>query len=82
MNRSDPSAQERETALDGAIDEVMLFNRALGEAEIKQVYSSAKPKFTKQQVERRLKELKELLDRGLILKEFYDRKVRECEAGD
>ena len=82
MNRSDPSAQEKEAALDGALDEVLLFSRALGEAEIKQVMASARPKFTRQQVERRLRELKDLLDRGLILKEFYDRKVRECEAGD
>lgn len=40
----------------------------------------SKPKFTKEQVNRRLAELKELLDRGLILREFYDRKVKECEA--
>jgi len=80
MNRSAPSAQEKETSLDGALDEVMLFSRALGEAEIKQVMASARPKFTKQQVERRLKELKDLLDRGLILKDFYDRKVQECEV--
>ena len=39
-----------------------------------------KPMFTKQQVERRLRELKGLYDRGLLTKEFYDRKVKECEV--
>jgi len=33
-------------------------------------------------VERRLKELKDLLSRGLILQDFYDRKVQECEVVD
>lgn len=79
-SRSAPSAREKETPLDGAIDEVTLFSRALDAAEIKRLISSAKPKFTKQQVERRLKELKDLLDRGLILQDFYDRKVEECEV--
>lgn len=39
-----------------------------------------KPTFTKQQVERRLRELKGLYDRGLLTQAFYDRKVKECEA--
>lgn len=41
----------------------------------------AKPTFTRKQVERRLRMLQELRDRGLILQPFYERKVRECEAG-
>lgn len=43
--------------------------------------AAAKPKFTKQQVERRLRELKDFLDKGLIKQDFYDRKVKECETG-
>jgi len=82
VNRSAPSTQARETSLDGAIDEVTIFNRALSEVEVKRLQSSVKPKFTKQQVERRLKELKDLLSRGLILQDFYDRKVQECEVVD
>jgi len=35
--------------------------------------------FTKEQVARRLKELKDLLDRGLITQSFYERKVEECK---
>ena len=80
LNRSAPSTQARETSFDGAIDEVTIFNRALDESEIKRLLSSVKPKFTKQQVERRVKELKDLLSRGLILQDFYDRKVQECEV--
>ena len=80
MNRSSPSGQEKEISFEGAMDEVTVFNRALDEAEIKRVLSAVKTKFSKQQVARRLTELKELLDRGLILQDFYDRKVQECEV--
>jgi hypothetical protein len=40
----------------------------------------AKPKFTKQQVVGRLRQLKILFEDGLLTDEFYDRKVAECEA--
>jgi len=80
MNSSNPVPGEKSPAFEGMIDEVMLFNHALSDAEVKAVIASAKPKFTKDQVARRLIELKELLDRGLILKDFYDRKVKECEV--
>lgn len=43
---------------------------------------AAKPKFTKQQVASRLRQLKDLYERGLLTKEFYDRKVEECQPGD
>jgi len=80
MNRSTPSGQEKEVSFEGAMDEVLVFNRALDETEIKRLLSAVKPKFTKQQVARRLVELKDLLNRGLILQDFYDRKVQECEV--
>ena len=80
MNRSNPTAKEKDVALDGALDEVVLFGRALSADEIKSVGNAAKPKFTKSQVARRLAELNELRDRGLILQDFYERKVQECEV--
>ena len=58
----------------------MIFNHALTEAEVGAVFASVKPKFTRDQVARRLADLKGLLDRGLILQDFYDRKVKECEV--
>jgi hypothetical protein len=79
MNRSNPAPEEEGRSFDGAIDEVMIFNHALSAAEIQAVIASVKPKFTKGQVTRRLTELKELHDRGLLTKDFYDRKVKECE---
>jgi hypothetical protein len=42
--------------------------------------AAAKPKFTKQQVAGRLRQLKLLFDEGLLTDEFYARKVAECEA--
>jgi len=80
MNRAEPKHREKEAGFEGVLDEVMLFNRALTEAELKDVIAATRPTFTKWQVERRLKELKDLLDRGLILQDFYDRKVKECEV--
>lgn len=80
MNKSNPAPQDKSKAFNGAIDELMVFNHALTEAEVKVVLASMKPKFTKEQVGRRLAELKELMDRGLILQDFYDRKVKECEV--
>jgi hypothetical protein len=80
MHRSAPSSQDKEVSFEGLLDEVVIFNRALDEAEIKRLRSSAKPKFTKWQVERRIKELNDLLARGLILQDFYDRKMEECEV--
>jgi hypothetical protein len=40
-----------------------------------------KPKFTKQQVSRRVRELKLLYEEGLLTDGFYDTKITECEAG-
>jgi hypothetical protein len=38
------------------------------------------PKFTKQQVAGRLRQLKLLFEEGLLTDDFYDQKVTECEA--
>ena len=39
-----------------------------------------KPKFTKSQIESRLKQLKSIYQEGLFTDSFYDAKVTECEA--
>jgi hypothetical protein len=39
-----------------------------------------KPKFTKQQVESRLRQLRILYEDWLLTDEFYLRKIAECEA--
>lgn len=80
MNRSNPTAKDKEAAFEGALDEVLVFNRALTDAEVRDAIAATKPKFTKQQVERRLRELEDLRARGLILQDFYERKVKECEV--
>jgi hypothetical protein len=82
MNRSQPSSKNKEAAFEGLLDEVLVFNRALGEAEVRDALSATRPRFTKRQVEQRLRELKGLYERGLLTKEFYDRKVEECEVSE
>jgi hypothetical protein len=42
---------------------------------------AAKPKFTKQQITGRLRQLKLLYEEGLLSDPFYDEKVSECEEG-
>ena len=44
------------------------------------VASAAKPKFTKQQIIGRLKQLKLLFEEGLLTESFYCERVAECEA--
>ena len=80
LNRFNPTPAEKGMSFEGTLDEFMIFNHALTEAEVKMIIASTKPKYTKEQVSRRLSELKELLDRGLILPDFYNRKVKECEV--
>lgn len=72
-------------SFEGTLDEVMVFNRALSADEIKAMVlavdpAAGKPKFTKQQIAGRLRQLKLLHDEGLLTDDFYNRKVAECEA--
>lgn len=86
MNKTNSKEQEREQrSFDGALDEIMIFNRALTSDEIKGLIGAAdpalgKPKFTQKQVAGRLRELKRLYDEGLLTEKFYNKKVAECEA--
>lgn len=90
LNRYNPTQQEQDNVFDGALDEVAIFNRVLTAEEIKALVpvvvadaapgTPGKPKFTKQQVAGRLRELKYLFEQGLLTEDFYARKVAECEA--
>ncbi len=85
MNRSRPSPREKGQSFDGMIDELMIFNRVLSAEEIKAMVSAVdpravKPKFTKQQVAGRLRQLRLLFEEGLLTEDFYARKVAECEV--
>ena len=42
--------------------------------------ATAKPRFNKQQVAGRLRQLKMLFEEGLLTDDFYNDKVAECEA--
>jgi len=79
-SRVPTDSKNRDATFEGMLDEVVIFKRALSETEIKDAIAATKPKFTKQQVERRLKELQNLYERGLLTQAFYDSKVKECEV--
>ena len=44
--------------------------------------AASKPKFSKQQVAGRLRQLKLLFEEGMLTDEFYNEKVAECEAAE
>jgi hypothetical protein len=81
LNRNPLRPEDKGKSFDGAVDELMIFDHALSAADVGAVLAAARPRFTKDQVARRLAELKDLHDRGLLLDDFYERKVKECEAG-
>lgn len=79
------SAASKLPAFEGTVDDLMVFARALTADEIKAMVlavdpAAGKPKFTKQQVAGRLRQLRQLYEEGLITEDFYARKVAECEA--
>jgi len=89
-NRSNPDATLGEVgaSFNGAMDDVMLFNRALSAKEIKFLYESQKTEADdiqttppdsapKPSATERLKQVKQLYDQGLINQEDYDKKVKE-----
>jgi hypothetical protein len=74
-------------AFDGFIDEVRIYNRALSPAEIKALASATKAGVDaavpppdagpRPDPATRLKQMKALLDQGLINQQDYDKKVKE-----
>ncbi len=79
MRRADPAAAAKGVSFGGLVDEVMIFNHALSAEQVQAVRAAAQPKFSEADVKRRIAELDDLLERGLILPAFHARKVRECK---
>lgn len=74
-------------ALDGFLDEVMVFNRALSALEINTLGSTIDPKivvpvrkFSKNQIAGQIRALNALYEEGLLTDAYYTRKVRELQA--
>lgn len=87
ISKPGTASQPGSQSIDGVIDEIMIFNRALSPEEIKSLVlaidpAPGKPKFTKQQVAGRLRQLKLLYEEGLLTDEFYQARVKECEAAE
>jgi hypothetical protein len=92
-NRSnpDPAAGEVGASFNGMMDDVMMFNRALSDDEVQELFQSLggvlgpKPapppppagSQPKPSAADRLKQLKDLLDQGLINQDQYDQKKKE-----
>ncbi len=79
MNRAHPTEAEKDRSFLGRMDELRVYNRPLDSAAISAIYMATKPQFSKAEVARRIAELKELKARGLLLDDFFERKMRECE---
>ncbi|MCX7819910.1 MAG: LamG domain-containing protein [Kiritimatiellae bacterium] len=80
MNRSAPGAAETNRSWNGVMDELRIYDRALSAAEIEASRAAVKSRFTRAQVQQRIREIQELYDRGLLMRDFYERKMAECEA--
>lgn len=79
------SPAERRQAFEGFLDELMVFSRPLTGDENRAVAVAIDPnaasrRFTRSQVLGRLRQLKQLYEEELITLDFYERKVKECEA--
>jgi hypothetical protein len=79
-----PEATKTKRTLFGTVDEVMIFNRSLSPEEIHKMVTDIDPeagklRFTKKQIQGRLRQLERLYKEGLLRKDFYDRKVNECD---
>lgn len=84
-DRPKATVQDSVQSFEGALDEIMMFNRALTAEELKTMVlamdpNAGKPLFSKSQVTGRLRQLKLLFEEGLLTDEFYEAKVSECEA--
>ncbi len=87
LDKPRSAGQDKIQGFVGWVDEVMIYNRALSEEEVKTVIAAAnasgpggRPTFTKQQVAGRLRQLKLLYEEGLLTDGFYEERVRECEG--
>lgn len=86
MTRLPVGSKGRTISLNGNLDEIMAYDRALSDAEVKDLALSIDPsigqaKYTKRQVMGLYSQLKRLYYDGLITDEFLEKKVRQLEAG-
>lgn len=61
----------------GSLDELMLFDRALSQVEVEDVFYCSIPHYNKKNVQGRISEIDELLERNLISKDFHARRMKE-----
>jgi len=65
------------TGFEGFVDELMIFNHALTQQEVDDAFYCSIPHYNKKQVQGRMRDIDELLERKLISKEFHARKLKE-----
>ncbi len=86
MTRVPEGSRERGNSLNGFVDEVSVYPRALTAEEVQELGLSIDPSvgkaiYTKRQVIGMYNQLKRLYADGLITDEFFEKKVRQLEAG-
>jgi len=69
--------RKKRVGFDGSVDELMIFNRALTQQEVDDAFYCSIPHYNKKQVQGRMSDIDELLERKLISKEFHARKLKE-----
>lgn len=69
--------RKKRTCFEGVVDELMIFNRALTQQEVDDAFYCSIPHYNKKQVQGRMSDIDDLLERKLITKEFHARKLKE-----
>jgi len=69
--------RKKRLGFEGSVDEMMIFNRALGQAEVEDAFYCSIPHYNKSQVQGRKRDIDELLERKLITEDFHARKMKE-----
>jgi len=82
LKRPVPQRTPRPAAVTNAVTNAVAMINAIGSTNVAATTNTvpAKPRFTKSQVERRLRELSRLYQEGLLTEAFHNEKADECEA--
>ena len=75
--KTEAKGRRKTRGFDGAVDELMIFNRAVTANEVADIFTCAVPRYPRKAVQWRINDLDELLERELITEEFHAARMKE-----
>ncbi len=76
-NKFEEKGKKKTRGFEGAVDELMIFNRTLTDREAADLFYCSIPHYNRKSVQWRINDLDDLLERKLITKDFHARKLKE-----